>query len=112
MALATLFIIPQTPDELQQWSFAHMASHRDICRVVFQTLSTRLDEYVLDPFDPLDPGNWVDRHQIMHQQMNAALGLDGFDLSELDWQDAERLQDWVVKNGNEHYRASSILRLG
>lgn len=110
--LATLFIIPQTPEEFSIWSFTHAAHHRDINRVIFQRGGGRLDEYVLDPFNPQDMGNWPYLHQTMHDQMNAALGLAGYDLTEIDWEDRDRTVDWVIHNGNLHYQAGAILGLG
>lgn len=112
MSLATLFITPSTEEEFGLWSFSHAAHHRDICRRVFETRGTRLDEYVLDPFDPADVGNWAATHQVMHQQFCQALGLDGFDLSEVDWSDEARVTEWITANGNEHYRAGALLGLG
>lgn len=110
--LATLFTIPHTPEEFAIWSFTHAAHHRDLIRLIFQTRAKRLDEYVLDPFDPQNMGNWPATHAQMHQQMDKELGIDGFDLFEIDWQDADRTQEWITQNGSEHYRAGAILGLG
>jgi len=110
--LATLFRIPQTPEEFSLWSFAHAAHHRDIIRLIFQTQSKRLDEYVLDPLNPVDMGNWPYLHQTMHQQMDTVLGIKGFDLSTIDWQDADLMSGWFNQHANEHYQAGAILKLG
>lgn len=112
MSLATIFQIPQTPNELSVWSFSHAAHHRDIIRVIYQTLNQRLDEYVLDPFDPTNLQNWPALHQTMHDQMNAALRLNGFNLIDPNWQDPDALVAWSSAHSNEHYRAGSILGLG
>ena len=112
MALANLTEIPRTPNDYGEWSFANMASHRDIIRVLFQLTSERLDEYVLDPFDPKNMGNWPYLHQIMHDQMNRALGIGGFILSGIDWSNPHRVSGWIQAHANEHFRVSSILNLG
>lgn len=109
MSIATLYIIPRTPEEFNVWSFAHAAHHRDILRRIYEVYGSRLDEYVLDPFDPLDPGNWTALHQVMHQQMDAILGIAGYDLTELDWTDEAGLRAWMSHQGNEHYQAGTIL---
>ena len=112
MSLASIFQIPQTPDDLSVWSFSHAAHHRDIVRVIFQTRAKRLDEYVLDPFDPVNPQNWPALHQTMHDQMNHTLGIGGFDLTGIDWSEPKRMAAWVQAHSNEHYRVSQILNLG
>lgn len=110
--IATLYGMPHTEEDFSAWSFAHAAHHRDICRVVFRDSQVRLDEYVLDPFDPDDMGNWPYLHQVMHQQMDTALGIAGYDLSEIDWQDHDRIRSWLQQHGSEHYRVGAILGLG
>lgn len=110
--LATLNSLPATPEEFATWSFSHSSHHRDIIRVIYQTTSQRLDEYVLDPFNIDDMGNWPYLHQVMHQQFNAVLGLAGFDLSEVDWRDDDLIRSWINQHANEHYRAGAILGLG
>lgn len=112
MSLASIFQIPQTPDDLSVWSFSHAAHHRDIIRVIFQKTQKHLDEYVLDPFDPVNPQNWPALHQTMHDQMNAALGIGGYNLIDPNWQDADALVSWSVLHAQEHYRVGSILGLG
>lgn len=110
--LATLYITPHTSEEFAIWSFAHAAHHRDIIRLIFQTRAKRLDEFVLDPFDPARMGNWPATHAQMHQQMDTVLGIAQNDLLEIDWRDDERTADWLTLHGNEHYQAGAILKLG
>lgn len=110
--LATIAMIPGNPEEFNLWSFAHQAHHRDILRLIYQTYTVQLDEYVLSPFDPLDPGQWVDLHQTMHLEMDAQLGIAGYDLTGLDWQDEGIVRDWFARHSDEHYRAGSLLGLG
>lgn len=110
--LATISMIPGDVEEFNLWSFAHMSHHRDIIRLIYQTNGTRLDEYVIDPFDPLDMGNWPYLHQTMHQQFDAVLGIAGYDLQGIDWEDEGVVRDWFAKHSNEHYRAGAMLGLG
>jgi hypothetical protein len=112
VSIAALFNVPRTENELSQWAFAHMASHRDIIRVIYQLGAVALPEYLLDPINPNETGTWERQHQEMHQQMNALLGLDGFDLLGLDWDDQNKLASWVLLNAVEHRQASDLLRLG
>lgn len=112
MTIATLYQPPMTEQEFSVWSAAHQSMHRDIARVVFEQAGTRLDEFVLDPFDPADMAAWLETHQIMHQQMDAALGISGFDLSEVEWRDRSQLTLWLRLHGDEHVRVGAILNLG
>lgn len=112
MSVAALFNVPGTEQELNQWSFSHMANHRDIIRVIYDVASIALPEYLLDPLDPTNTGTWERQHQLMHQEMNFLLGLDGFDLLGLDWGDQNKLAAWIQLNAVEHRAASDLLRLG
>lgn len=112
MSLAGIFNVPKTDIELAEWSFVHMANHRDIIRVIYQLAVVALPEYVLDPFDPNDTGVWQRQHQQMHQQMNAVLGTSGFNLLGLDWHNENGTAAWITLNATEHRAACNILKLG
>jgi hypothetical protein len=62
--------------------------------------------------NPDDLGMWNYQHQVMHNQLNAALGTQGFDLLELDWQDPDQFTEWLRLNGDEHTRLSAALGVG
>ena len=112
MGLASLSFAPQTPSEFSDWSFSNQASHRDIARVIFQTLKINISDYVLDPFDPENLGNWTYLHQDVHNQMWKAVGGSGYDLTGIDWQDPQLVQNWVAAHADEHQRISTFLGLG
>ena len=115
MALAALLNLPLTPAQVPPWSFCHAANHTDIIRVIFDTAGVNLSAFILDPFNPFDPVSlevWLANHQITHQQMNAVLGISGYDLSDVDWQDQESLFEWLQANFQEHLQASTALGLG
>ena len=118
MSLAQISATPQSEADLNSWSLSHAAHHDDIiqainrAQVAASTTRTQFTTYVLDPLDPKDSGTWLYQHQIMHNQMNQALGLPGFDLNSLDWQDEGSVADWIAKNWDEHARIGAILNLG
>lgn len=112
MSVAAIFNVPRTEEELNEWSFAHMANHRDILRVIYEVFHLVLPEYLLDPVDPDETGTWQRLHQAMHQDMNSLLGTSGFNLLGLDWHDDNRLAAWIQLNAVEHRQVSNILRLG
>lgn len=110
MAIAALYNIPASPQTLAEWSFVNAAHHRDIARVIMQTRSQFVTEYVLDPFDPEgDLESWLYRHGAMHLNQNQILGISGYDLIGVDWNDPEKLSVWIDQHANEHLRAAQIL---
>ncbi len=112
MSVPILYHNPTSADEMSVWSFAHAAHHRDINRIIFETMGIRLDEFVLDPFDPKEEEGWLVTHQIMHSQMDEVLGIPGFVLSNVDWDDPGQLKMWLSRHGNEHFIAGTILNIG
>lgn len=112
MSLAAIFNVPDSPESLAQWSFAHMAHHRDIIRVIYEISGIALPEYLLDPFDPTKQSNWNYTHQVMHQQMNLLAGVEGNSLIEVDWADDNNRAAWILLNASEHRQVGDVLGLG
>lgn len=111
-AIASLYNVPSTDNERAQWAFAHMAHHRDINRVIYQLVKVTLPEYILDQVDPNDVGRWEYQHQIMHDNQNALLTIQGQDLTGIEWNDQRLLSAWIQLNAIEHVQAADILRIG
>jgi hypothetical protein len=88
-----------------------MAHHRDIIRIIYEVFHIALPEYLLDPIDPDNPGSWSDLHQAMHNQMDAILGISGFNL-DIDFKDKNTFGSWVFLNAQEHREAADILEIG
>jgi hypothetical protein len=110
--LADLYNVPTTDSERALWSFAHMAHHRDINAKIYLLIKVALPEYILDPIDANDTGQWEYQHQLMHDNQNQILGIVGQDLTGVDWKDQRLLTAWVWLNASEHYQASNILEIG
>ena len=110
--LANLYNVPGNDAERAQWSFAHMAHHRDIALAIYDLIKVALPEYILDPILIDDTGQWEYQHQLLHDNQNAILGIDGQDLTGVDWKDPEILTAWIFLNQSEHYQAAQILRIG
>ena len=111
-AIAALYNVPSTEDELHTWAFAHAAHHRDINRVIFETMGIFLPEYVLDPINTSDAYTWIYQHQLMHQAFDPILNIAGYDLLDVDLTDRNELAGWIFLNANEHYQAAQILEIG
>ena len=107
---STLFYI----FKFSRWSFANMAHHRDIFRVIYDLTGTQLAESPLDPFNPADDSfqTWLVQHQQMHRDQNEVLGIDSNNLLDLDWSDQDSLQAWMLQHFSEHDQAGAILNLG
>lgn len=114
-AIAALYNVPSTQEEFDVWSFAHAAHHADIIRRLVQLGVAKggtLDSYVLDPFNRKEPGVWLYQHQVMHQQMDPLLGIEGYDLLDANFDDKENLAGWIWLNSDEHRQAANILGIG
>lgn len=112
MSLPFLYSVPSDADSWKAWSFNHAANHYDMVFAVQQQKNQNLAQYLLDPIDPDNIGMWLYNHQVMHNQVNAALGTQGFNLLGLDWQDPEQFQNWLNLNATEHQQICSKLNIG
>jgi hypothetical protein len=110
MSLPLLYKTPETDDDWRSWTFNHAALHYNVIGAVAQQKSTILVQFMLDPMSRDDPGLWLYRHQVMHNQVNAVLQtkLD-YDLLAFDWEDPDQLAMWLQQNGDEHQQWSQIL---
>ena len=111
-AIAALYNVPSTRAELDEWAFAHQAHHRDICRVIYQKTGESLEQFILDPLNPNDSGVWLYQHQLMHQQFDPILGIAGYDLLDVQWNDPNELAGWILLNASEHIQAANTLGIG
>lgn len=112
MSLASLLNVPSDKDELDMWGFCHMAHHRDINQRIFELTNIHLDEFILDPLNPNNPGGWANQHQAMHNQVNTLLGTSGFDLTSPDFKDPTNLAGWIQSNVSDHRQWADILGVG
>lgn len=109
--IASLYNVPSTDAERAQWAFAHMAHHRDINRRIYELTLVALPEFILDPINIEDDGDWEYQHQEMHNNQDSILGIAGFDLSAVDWKNQNELAGWVYLNALEHKQAANILEI-
>lgn len=107
MGLANLFVVPRNPDQLRQWSFNHMAHHRDVLAYTAAKYSVSIPEFVLDPI-PVDTGAWAVQHQLMHNIQDALLNIPGYDLSEPDFTKPDSMQSWIWLNADLHRQEADI----
>lgn len=111
-SIADIYNVPTTVQDRALWSFAHIAHHRDINRRIYELVKIALPEYIIDPIDPDNPGEWEYLHQQMHDAQNNILGIQGQDLTDVNWKDQRLLAGWIWLNANEHVQAANILEIG
>ncbi len=112
MAVAGIFNVPGTPEEFSQWSFDNAAHHTDVNRVIFQITGITISNFVIDPMPLNDMGAWLYQHQQLHTVTDQILGVGGFDLSDVDFNDKGQLAGWIQLHANEHFQWSEILLIG
>jgi hypothetical protein len=112
VSVAALFNVPETSEQLAQWSFVNAAVHADINRLILQNFNIIIPSYVLDPIDPTNMQVWLYQHQLMHLNMDAVLGIAGFDLTDVDFNDKGQFAGWIQDHANEHVQAGQLLNLG
>lgn len=110
--IAGLFNVPNNDDERDVFFFTNQAHHRDVIRVIYQKLNIALPEFLLDPVNINDMGQWLDEHQQSHNEINAILGVSGFNLDDVDFKDKGTLTSWGSLHANEHYQWANITGIG
>lgn len=111
MSLANLFNMPDSREDFLVFGTHNMDSHRLIVAALAQR-GTIVPLFSLDPVDPVDPAGWLRAHQQAHNDFTAALGIEGVDLTDVDFQDQEQLSAWVRLHGEEHRQAANMLGIG
>ena len=85
--------------------------HQLIYRGLFVQKNINVNNYLLAPVGSTGFDRWLDVHQQAHDDMNAAIGTSGSDLSFLDFADPRQVKDWVQLHYNEHYQLDQVLNL-
>ena len=94
------------------WGAVHQSDHFAIVNGILNKKGISIG--VL-PIDPVPLGNraamlaWFMNHQAVHNQMNAAMGLGGFDLSYVDFTNEEQARVWIQYNALEHAQISAAI---
>ena len=111
MSLAGLLNHPRDEREFLRWSFSNDDGHRRIISAIFAQKNQFLTTYVLDPIPSNDLQSWSRRHQQVHNDMNKVLGIQGNDLTDLDWKKEDEVESWLSLHFTEHRQANFILNI-
>lgn len=107
--LPLLYNVPTDQNSFMEMSFANVDEHRKIITAVRTLYSITIQEYIIDPIPMFDFSGWAYRHQLMHNQQNAVLGIAGNDLTAVDLTKPDEVAAWTNLHAQEHYQAASIL---
>lgn len=110
MSLAPLFNIPRSPEELAVFAFVNMDQHRQIVDALNSQHNISVPLYPLDPI-PADLATWARNHQDLHSAFTQILGIQGSDLTAVNFRDPSELASWIFIHAVEHQQAADKLRL-
>lgn len=103
------------PTDVGMWlSFGsvHQLDHFGLVRQVLDKRQILLGMLPIDPVPVDNPSamlTWFQHHQALHNALNGAVGLGGFDLSFVDFNDQSRASHWIQDHAIEHMRISAFL---
>jgi hypothetical protein len=102
MSLAALLYPPPTPNGWQEWVYQNLTHHEAIISAARQSRNAGLILYQIYPFNSEDPEGWLLQHQSQHNDMNGLFGVNGSDLSTLDFSNKRDVDAWLQLHFYEH----------
>jgi hypothetical protein len=104
MPLPFIFNAPTDGASLRRFFFMHASDHTEIQQATLKQKGVNIFARVLDPVDTNDDAfsAWVELHQQAHNDANAALKLNGQDLTDIELKDPDKLREWIWENAEEH----------
>lgn len=86
----------------EQWAMWHLKDHEEIHQATQNVLGINTIVYQLYPLDLNKLQDWALMHQQSHDDLNAAAGLAGNDLSEMNFDDPKKADEWHFNHFKEH----------
>ena len=111
MAIAPLFNIPTTLDDLNVFSFHNQDMHLQIVKAIGSTGNICLPLYPIDPIPVWDFSGWAIIHQAMHSDFTEVLGIVGNDFTSVDFTNPAQVAAWIRLHAIEHQQAADMLGL-
>ena len=111
MSMADVYNVPTDDRELQRWSFLHMVLHRGQILAAKRRFNVILPEFVLDPIDLRPDGTWFQQHQLMHDNVDLVLGVQHFNLTDVDWQSDVSRIGWIQAHAQLHQTEATALEV-
>jgi hypothetical protein len=100
--------------ELRQWTdfwFNNWIDHQEIQQALQKKTGINFPVYLIDPWVESSSNAILKRHQFYHNDMNSIIGINGQDLSEINFEDQTAVQAWVYQHYQEHLAARQVLGL-
>jgi hypothetical protein len=109
MSLSQVIYPPPTKNGWQEWAFAHYQHHLAILTAMREVKNADLPLYNIYPFDSHNPQGWLEQHQQQHFDFENILGVQGNDLTSVDFTNKKQLDGWLFLNYTSHQSAAAIL---
>ena len=106
MTLANLLNV--TERDMTVFAFAN-ADHHQLVADALKAKGTTVTRYILDPIPGFALKDWLRRHQTSHNDNNNALGVNGNDLTDVDFRKPEEAEAWARLHYTEHAAWASAL---
>jgi hypothetical protein len=111
LSLAQILTVPPGPHGWEEWTFWHYTHHQAIISAAAQVKNVSLTLYNIWPFSPGNPEGWLLQHSYQHDDMNALYGVNGADLSTLDFTNAKEVEAWLWLQYQEHQSVAKLCGL-
>lgn len=108
MSLAQVVFPPPTKTGMEEWAFAHFQHHIAIIEATLAIKNVRLNLYQLYPFNEHATADWLRQHQEAHNEFNAVYGVNGNDLSSVDFKNKKQKDAYFWLNFNEHRNVGKL----
>lgn len=106
--LAVLTEAPTNTEGWDRFAFHNRTSHQAI-NTALLAQGVSLSDPVLFPIDDGDWPGWLERHSLLHQAMNAAVGQQSADLSLLNPNEPAEVSLWISEHWLEHTTLETAL---
>ena len=110
--LVALFNTPKNADDWSVWSWHNANDHLEIRQAIAAQKKTNLTDYQVYPIFEGDVPGFLQRHSQLHIEMLGALGLQGEDLLDVDFNDESQKEAWMNLHVRDHIAARAALQSG
>jgi hypothetical protein len=108
MGLAQVIYPPPTAHGMTEWSFDHYQHHLAIIQQA-AALGYTLNFYNIWPINEKNFKDFLDQHSQMHSEMNAIAGINGAELTDVDFKDKKKRDAWFYLQWVEHQSVAQFL---
>jgi hypothetical protein len=110
--LVQLLNVPVSDEDWNVWSYHHRLSHDAIRDAIRTKKGLPLTDYIIDPIDRGHLQDWLMRNQQLHLEMDAAVGSESVDLTDVDPNNKNQMTAWIYDHYLEHQTAEVSLQIG